>query len=155
MKRFQWPLQQLLEVTIQRELVLRAELFRLARDITAVHQEIFRRKASLRAAIAQLAELDVNERLPRQQVFMWYSAVEESHLAGLRGVLADLQRQRSEKMAAFKKANRSRETLDRLREEALRRHTREALKQEQKQLDESSQVAFARKLIARRAGGPG
>ena len=54
-------------------------------------------------------------------------------------------------MDTFSKTRSSRETLERLRAEALERHRREVLRLEQKQLDESSQVAFARRILKQRA----
>ena len=55
MKRFHWRLQRLLDVTIQREKALRSELFAMSRKIAFAHQEIFRRQATLRAALSDLS----------------------------------------------------------------------------------------------------
>jgi len=57
-KKFIWPLQRLLDVTVQKELAVRAKLFALSRRIADVHREIFRRRASLRSVLAELAELE-------------------------------------------------------------------------------------------------
>ena len=48
MKKFQWPLRRLLDVTTQRERALRMDLFRLSQKIADVHRRIFRRRAALR-----------------------------------------------------------------------------------------------------------
>ncbi len=147
MKRFRWPLQRLLDVTVQRERAARAKLFRLSQEIAAAHREIFRLQASLRSALDELADLEMEKRLIAQEVFMRYAEAEEAKLDLMREKLKALQERQSENLTEFKKAKSSRETLERLRDEALRRHTRETLKAEQKQLDESSQAAFARELI--------
>ena len=152
MKRFRWPLQRLLDVTAQRERALRLELFRLSQQLAAVHQEIFRRQASLRAALSDLAGRAVEERLPEQQTVMECSAAQEAELDRLREDLRRLRETRSETVAAFTRARSSRETLERLRREAIDRWNTEARKQEQKALDESSQVAFARQLLGMRTG---
>lgn len=155
MKRFRWPLQRLLDVTFQREQVLRAESSRLSGQIVSAHREIFRRQAVLRGVLADLSRRGLAERLDDQQVFMRYSRAEEAQLDRLREQLKGLQAQRSEKMAELTKAKGSRETLERLLAEALDRHEKQAIKEEQKDLDENSQVSFARGLLARRAGNLG
>lgn len=152
MKRFEWPLQRLLNVTIQRERAQRMELFSLSQQIAAIHQTIFRRKAVLGGALTRLGEKPDRQRMPEQQQFMLLSPVEQMRHDRLQKSLSDLQEKRSQKAAAFKKTKSSREALERLRDEALQNHTKEILKIEQKQLDETSQIAFARGLIAQRAG---
>lgn len=152
MKRFRWPLQRLLEIEAGREKAIRVELFRFSRRIAATRQEIFRRQSSLRIALAALSRQEVEERLPRQQVFMRCSVAEEAELDQLRQKLDGLQRQRSETMAEFMRAKSSREALERLREKSLQRHTKEALRQEQKEQDESSRVLHARGLLEQRTG---
>lgn len=147
MKRFRWPLQRLLEVTLQRERALQVELFRLSRQIAAVHQEIFRRRAAMRVALAELAQEALARRLARQQIFMEYSAAEEVRLDRLREELKNLQERRTETMTALAKKRTSRKALERLREQAFGRHVREMTREEQKQLDESSQVAFVNKML--------
>ena len=149
MKRFRWPLQRLLEVTRQRERVLQVELFRLSQQIAAVHQEIFRRQAVLRAALAELAQEALPQRLARQQIFMEYSIAEEVRLDRLREELKKLQEQRTETMSALAEKRSSRKALDRLREQALQRYVKEMTREEQKQLDESSQVAFVSRMLQR------
>ena len=148
MKRFQWPLQRLLDVTIQRELAARAKLFALSRRIADVHRKIFHHQASLRIALAELSNQNLEKRLPEQQVFMQCSEAEEEKLDILRENLRVLKKQRSDQIDIFTKTKSSRETLERLREESLQRHEREMIKEQQKQLDENAQTAFARKMIS-------
>ena len=151
MKRFRWPLQRLLEVTRQREQVLQVELFRLSQQIATVHQEIFRRRAALRVALAELAQEALARRLARQQIFMEYSAAEEVRLDRLREELKNLQERRTESMAALAEKRSSRKALERLREQAFGRHVREMMTEEQKQLDEGAHVAFAHEARRGRA----
>ena len=147
MKRFQWPLQRLLDVTIQRELAARAKLFALSRKIADVHRKIFHHQASLRIALTELSNQNLEKRLPEQQVFMQCSEAEEERLDKLRENLSILKKQRAEKIDIFTKTKSSRETLERLREESLQRHEREMMKEQQKQLDENAQIAYVRKMI--------
>ncbi len=150
MKRFHWPLQRLLEVTLQREQVFRVKLLALANKIVAVHQEMFRRQACLRSTLAELAQMVFGQRLPRQQIFMAYSAAEEARGDLLKKKLKDLQGRRTDTMADFARERSLREGLERLREEAVGRYAREIAKQERKQLDESFQVAFVHKMLEKR-----
>lgn len=154
MKRFKWPLQRLLDVTVQRERAIRAKLFSLSRRIAAVHREIFCYQASLRGVLAELAETKLEKRLPEQQVFMQCSEAQEARLDQLRENLNSLKQQRAEEIAAFTKTKSSREALERLKEESLQRYMTEMIRQQQKQLDENAQTAFARKLIRQRSGSP-
>ncbi len=128
------------------------ELFSLSHQIAAIHQTIFRRKAVLGDALSELGARPDLQRVPEQRQFMLLSPVEQMRHDRLHKSLADLQARRSQKAADFKKTKSSRETLERLRGEALQNHTKETLRFEQKQLDETSQIAFARGMIGQRAG---
>jgi flagellar biosynthesis chaperone FliJ len=149
MKRFQWPLQRVLDVTLQRERALRMDLFRLSQKIAGVHRKIFRRQAVLRETLGELAARNVGQRLPEQQVVMQCSPAERARLDRMRADLQDLQKLRSDTIDTFIKTRSSRRTLERLLEEASRQHTADMLREEQKQLDESSQVAFVRERLSR------
>ena len=153
MKRFKWPLQRLLEVTIQQGLALRAQLFALSRKIADVHKEILHRRISLRDALREFARRPVQKRMHEQEIFMQCSDRQRLGLERLKEDLKGLRLERSTKMNEFNKTRSSQKTLERLRSEALRYHQSEAMKHEQKQLDESSQVAFARELIRHQNGG--
>lgn len=131
---------------------MRLELVRLSQEIAAVHREIFCRQASLRGALADLAARPVGQRLPEQQEFMRHSAVEEAQLDRLRETLKTLQDRRVEKTTAFARIRSTRETLEKLREKAVLKHTRAMLKLDQKELDENSRITFAREIIERAVG---
>jgi len=150
MKRFKWPLQRLLDVTIQQGLAMRAELFRLSRQIAAVHRELLRRQASLRSALQDFADKPIQQRMREQEVFMQCSDRQRLQLDRLREDLEGLRLERSRKIKEFKETRSSQKTLERLREESLRRHQAQAAKEEQKHLDESSQIAFAREVVRHR-----
>ena len=129
---------------------MRLELVRLSQEIAAVHREMFGRQASLRGALADLAAQPVQKRLPEQQEFMRRSAMEEAQLDRLREELKTLQDRRLEKIAAFTKIRSARETLEKLREKAVLKHTRAMLKLDRKELDENSRLAFVREIVERR-----
>jgi flagellar export protein FliJ len=152
MKRFRWSLQRLLDVTVQRERALRAELVALSGRISRLREEILRRRAVLRTLLEELGRQDIERRIRNQEVFMTFSAAEERRIRRLNENLKELESQRAQKTAQLLKTRTSRKTLERLREEAYQRYVKEARRIEQKQLDESGNVAFARRLLAARAG---
>jgi len=144
-KRFQWRLQRVLDITEQREQVVRAELFALAGAITRVRQEIIRRQVLLRTVLAELAKKSLAERLAQQILFLQQSVAVAREIDRLKAELAGLEAERSEKTAVFMKLRGQRQTLERLRTEARERHRREEDKREQAQFDETAHIAFARK----------
>ncbi|MFW6065549.1 MAG: hypothetical protein ACOC9S_01890 [Planctomycetota bacterium] len=149
MKRFRWRLQRVLDVTVQREKALRAELFALSRRIVRLRQEIIRRRADLRSVLSDLAGRPPAERIARQEVFMGCAEAVEKEIARLDSEARALEATRSERTQTFMRLRSSRQTLERMREETYRSHMREQLKLEQKQFDESAQVSFARTVSVR------
>jgi flagellar export protein FliJ len=144
-KRFQWRLQRVLDITERREQVVRGELFALAGAITRVRQEIIRRQVLLRTVLAELAKKSLAERLAQQILFLQQSVAVTREIDRLKAELAGLEAERSEKTAVFMKLRGQRQTLERLRTEARERHRREEDKREQAQFDETAHIAFARK----------
>lgn len=147
MKRFSWPLQRYLDVTIQREQGARAVLFALSREIAALRGQIIRRQSMLRTLLEDLSAQEFSERLARQELVMRCSAALEREMTRLRQKLTGLEKQRQEQTAAFMRLRNSRQTLEKVRVEALQRHARQQDVLEQKQLDENAHVSFARRMI--------
>lgn len=152
MKRFQWRLQRLLDITEQREQVARAELFRIAQQILAVCQEIVERQTVVRMILADLAARDLIERLDDQTVVLTCSAAEQRVIERLRGQQSELEAERETRMSEFLRIRSTRRTLERLREEARQEHLRDEARREQKQFDETAHMAFARKERPRLTG---
>lgn len=144
MKRFHWPLERMLTVTVQRELALRSQLLSLLQRITFVRQEIVRRRSAVRSMLAELSAQGAQQRMGLQELFMKFSASTWRELARLRDEVKDLTAQRGEKTAELIKLRKSQETLERIREEAKQEHVRSEMCLEQKEFDESAQIAFAR-----------
>jgi len=149
-RQFQWPLQRLQDVTAQRELALRSELLTLLQQVTWLRQEIVRRRAALRSMLSELAEMDLAERMRTQEVFMRTAAWAERRIDELRGRVKEMTARRTEMTAQLLKIRKSKETLERLRQEARREYMRHQRKLEQKQFDQTAQVAFARGVQHRR-----
>ena len=146
MKRFQWRLQRVLDITEQRERALRLELFALAHRIVAVKQEILLRRATVRGLLEDLGRRDLAERLGEQVIVLACAAVEERLLARLRARQEALEAARSAKTDQFLRVRGMRRTLERLRVEARAMYLRDLNRPEQTQLDETFHISFARKL---------
>lgn len=147
MKRFHWPLQKLLDVTVQKEQALEAALAALAAQIQAAQDEMRRRRESMKAQLRELDREPMDVRLGRQELFMRCAAAEEKEIEKLRKRSLELQAQRAKVMTAFLKVRQSRQTLERLRDESRQRHTNEQMKLEQNQLDEVAQTRHARAAL--------
>ena len=145
MKRFQWRLQRLADVTAQREQGLRMELLDLARRLAALRRDTLRRAACVRALLEDLAALDLPRRLAQQDLVQRCASAHRTELdrlaVGIQAAVSD----RTEKTRRLLQVRSRRKTLERLRAEALRRHFLEQGRLEQKQFDETAHIAFARR----------
>lgn len=150
MRKFLWPLQRLLHVTEQRERAMRLEVLAAVQQAAIVKRQILRRQAVLRDLLAGLSRDPIERRIPRQEVFMNHVRSEERVLAGLQKELDELQRRREQVTAELMKIRSSRKSLERLRAEALRKYRQEQARWEQKQFDESAQLAFVAKAAEAR-----
>jgi flagellar export protein FliJ len=146
-RRFKWRLQRLLDVTIRKEESLRLELVNLAQETARLGQEIVTRKVLLRSALQDLARQVLADRIARHEVVMTCSQVVQRQIDRLTGRLDQCRRKRKTKTEELLKIRSSRETLERLREEAERRYLRQEAAREQRLLDETAQVAYARKAL--------
>ena len=153
MRRFHWPLQRVLDVTLQRERGQRAELLSLSQRMARLRQEIMIHRASVRGLIAEMAAADLAERVRRHADFVRCSEAHQRRIDRLEAELDAQAARRREKTQLLVRSRKRRETLERLREEARQAHVREELKTEQKQFDETAHVAKARKMIEARAAG--
>ncbi len=144
MKRFNWSLQRYLDVVRQRESALRAEVLAAVRKASAVRRKIERRRQALDATLRGLSAEAVEYRLPRQQVAADCFGAERQAMRALGTELARIEALHKELLARLKDIRARRETLEKLREEALAEHLRQAAAAEQKHHDEVSQIAFVR-----------
>lgn len=145
MNQFVWPLQRLLHVTEQRERAKRLEVVGAIQQASLVKRQIERRQALLRKLLAELSQHSLLQRIPLQEVFLKHCPWEEKVIAALRRELEELQKLREQLTAQLMGLRASRKSLERLRAEALQEYRRGQSRMEQKQLDESAQVAFVAK----------
>ncbi len=144
MKRFQWPLQRVLELTHQKERMLQARLFNFSQQIASVHRRIFHRRAATRAVLGELAQMSPSDRLGALSTLADCLGAEKKHLDKLESQLDALRRRRKETLDQFKRVRQSREALDKLRQRAFERYLRELARREQKQNDEISRLVYMR-----------
>jgi flagellar biosynthesis chaperone FliJ len=143
--RFKWRLQRVLDITGKREQALRAELWLVAREITLVREEILARQTLIRTLLEDLGRRSLADRLPEQTVVMASAAAEQRLLTGLRTREANLVATRNALTDKYMRTRGTRQTLERLREEARVRYLRAAGRIEQAQFDEFSHMAHDRR----------
>jgi len=146
MRRFSSRLQRVLEITDQRERVLRAELFVLAHEIARVRHEIMTRQMIVRTILDELGRQSLAVRLSEQTIVMACAAAEERILAGLRARQAALEAERAAKTQRFLQVRSMRRALEHLREKAYVKYRQAMAAREQAEFDEVSHIAFARRL---------
>ena len=147
MKRFKWPLQRLLDITVHRQNAVRSELLSISRELARVHQEIFYHRAKIRAMLSDLEAESFPQRIPKQEVFMESSRATEKRIKQLEAKVVQLKARCKETTKRLIKIRKSKDALERRRGEARGEHVRHELRLEQKDLDEVAQVAFTRKMI--------
>jgi len=150
MERFHWPLQRVLDVSMQRELALRSELLSLMQRITHSRQEIIRRRAVVRLMLSDIGQAEMERRMVLQELFMGSASWEERRTQKLQSEINQWTAQRTTTTAELVKLRKSTQILERQREEALQEHSREQMRQEQKQFDEVAQISFARQAARKR-----
>ena len=122
MKRFEWPLHHLLEVTSHREQALRAQLLMFSQKIAGLRQMILAREAVLSALLTELSYEDIQERFSKQEIFMNYAQNDKEQIRQFQDQVKELESLRKETNARFLQLRSSRKALERLREEAKIRH---------------------------------
>jgi len=145
MKRFVWRLQKVLDVKTKLEEVKRIELFRLTENLAEKQGELLMCQRVLREIIDGIAKDKSPQRLMAQEFFLKQAAVNDERIRRLKGEMVELQARQKEKTAELLALRRSREGLERLRAQAREQFIREQEKLEQKELDDRSTMAFARK----------
>ena len=122
----------------------RAELARVHGEICRTRDAIAQRQQELRELLTRMGGRDVAGRISDQQVFVYCCRGADRRLEQLRRKLHELEQARSDATEAFLSARRTREGLEALREQARVDYEREMNSQEQKFLDETATVRFAR-----------
>jgi len=145
MKRFVWRLQKVLDVKTKQEEIQRIELFRLTQQLTEKQSELLLCQRVLRDLIDGISQDRSSQRLTAQEFFLKQAATSDEQIRGLKNQVAELKARQKEKTAELLAVRRSKEGLERLRAQAREQFMREQDKLEQKELDDRSTMAFARR----------
>ncbi len=146
MKRFHWRLQKLLDVKVQQEQVLRLDLIALTQQALKLRQQIILRRSAVRGWLMEMRKWSVEQRISQQDTVIRCVTATETQIKSLEEELQVQQAKRKEKTDELMQIRTSRQTFERLGEEARREHIRQELLREQKELDDGAQTAFARKM---------
>ena len=147
MKRFVWRLQRVLDIKTKKEQKMRAELLELTERLASRAGELLTQQRILEDIIAGLTGEKPKKRLGKQEFFLRYSGTSDEQIKKLKEKISELESQQREKIAELLKVRRFREGLERLRAEAKIQFIKEQERLEQKELDETATISFARNMI--------
>ena len=147
MKRFVWRLQRVLDIKTRQEQVKRAELLAITEKLAQTRSELLLQKRILKNIIDNITAEKPKRRLGKQEFFLKCSTTTDELIKKLESKLNKLESQQKEKIVEVLKVKRFKEGLEKLRTEAKTRFIKEQEKLEQKEADEMTTLAFARKII--------
>jgi len=97
--------------------------------------------------MAEISSRDVASRLGEQEFFLRHCGTTDAVICELAVQVDHVQLQHKEKIAEVMKVRRFKKGLEKLREEAEKEFVAEQEKLDQKELDESATISFARKIM--------
>ena len=146
MKRFVWRLQKVLDIKAKEEQVRQMELFRLTETLAERQSELLLRQQTLREIMSEITRDQSSRRLGTQEFFLRHAATNDRLIAELRVQIKELEIQRREKTEQVLTAKRFREGLEKLRKEAKQQFIQEQETLEQKEAEDRTTIAFARRM---------
>jgi flagellar export protein FliJ len=144
MKRFAWRLQRVLDVKTKQEQVKTQELFVITDKLAQMRSSLLAQQQILRDILESIVNEKPGERLGAQEFFLRNSAATDELIKKLKANVCELEVKQKEKIAEVLKLRRFKEGLERLREQAKKKYIETQEKLEQKQLDETATLSFAR-----------
>ena len=126
---------------------MRAELVAVTEKAVAVRGNIMLEKSLLREIFAELNNKGAKERVNEQEMVLRYAHVRDERIKKLQLVLKELEKKREEKIKEIVKIRKYRKGLEKLRASAKTEFINEQEHFLQKQLDDGSNMSFARKVI--------
>jgi flagellar export protein FliJ len=144
MKRFVWRLQRVLDVRIKQEQVKRTELFRVTQELAEKRTELLLRQQILQEALASIGAENSSQRMGEQELVLRYTATNDEQIRQVKEVIHGLEVRQKEKLNELLAVRRSREALERLREDTRQQFIQEQEKLDQKESDERTAIAFMR-----------
>ena len=144
MRRFTWRLQRVLDIRIKEEQKKTAELLEITDKLLATRSELLIKKKLLENIINDLNAESPKNRLAKQEFFLVYSYTSNEQIKKLMEKIYHFETQQKDKIMEVLKVRRSKEGLERLRNEAKAQYIKEQEKYEQKELDDRATVSFIR-----------
>jgi flagellar export protein FliJ len=144
MRRFVWRLQRVLDIRTKQEQIKTQELFALTEKLAQTRGELLGQQRILKDILESIANENAKERLSKQEFFLKNSAGTDERIKQLKNKVDELERKQKEMIAEVLKIRRSKEGLEKLREQARTRYIEEQDKLEQKQLDETATMSYVR-----------
>ena len=144
MRRFTWRLQRVLDIRIKEEQKKTAELLEITDKLLATRSELLIKKKLLENIINDLNAESPKKRLAKQEFFLVYSYTSNEQIKKLMEKIYHFETQQKDKIMEVLKVRRSKEGLERLRNEAKAQYIKEQEKYEQKELDDRATVSFIR-----------
>ena len=151
MKRFAWPLQRYLDVIRGREDAAKSRLAEVSIAVAQALRAIRQRTEALASALREIARRPGDQRLADQQIAIGCEPAERRAIAAMRARLGELEAIRRQRLAELRDLRARREMLEKLREEARAEHDRQTGAEEQRLNDETSQIAFVRRVAQEQA----
>ena len=148
MKRFVWRLQKVLDLKTKQERLRQTELFRITERLAQKRGELLIRERALQDIMKNISADSTGTRVTRQEFILKHAVTDDERIQRLREEIAALEQEQSRKTEEVLAARRYKESLQRLRAEAQERYAREQDRLEQKELDDRTTTAFARKGTA-------
>lgn len=145
MRQFAWRLQKVLDVKTKQEQIARNELFRITEQLAAQRGELLLRRRMLQDLMNEIKEQPTPQRLDAQAFFLRHASADDEQIRRLQAEIETLQVRQKEKTAEMLRLRRFKEGLEKLREQAKEEYLRAQEKAEQKESDERSTIAFARR----------
>jgi len=136
-----------LDIKTRQEQVKRAELLAITEKLAQTRSELLLQKRILKNIIDNITAEKPKRRLGKQEFFLKCSTTTDELIKKLESKLNKLESQQKEKIVEVLKVKRFKEGLEKLRTEAKTRFIKEQEKLEQKEADEMTTLAFARKII--------
>ena len=147
MKRFVWRLQRILDIKTKEEQTKKKELLELTEKLAQTRGELLIQKKILQDIISDIAAKKPRKRLGEQEFFLKYSTASNERIKKLKNKVGQLESLQRKKIAEVLKVKRFKEGLEKLQAEAKRQFIMEQEKVEQKELDETATISFAREII--------
>lgn len=144
MRRFTWRLQRVLDIRIKEEQKKTAELLEITDKLLATRSDLLIKKKLLENIINDLNAESPKNRLAKQEFFLVYSYTSNEQIKKLMEKIYHFETQQKDKIMEVLKVRRSKEGLERLRNEAKAQYIKEQEKYEQKELDDRATVSFIR-----------